>query len=207
MSLITRRPSLPRVESKAAKIIPWKGLVEVEPLPSGRPLSFWLERYPPGWISRHEAATTDPLARARDVHGLLLSFLAWLRKSTEERWDTFTLQALSAALFNRYPLKRERWPKRNSDLSVGLLQLAWPADSEAIQDSLAELQALLGPPLAVFKAVRCAISAEDVPLPDDFDRAGQAFERAHPRLIELADALERLLATTTTKRPPTSTAP
>jgi hypothetical protein len=203
MPALKQKTISPLAELTTAKIIPWKGLVEGKPKPAGpRPMTFWLDRYPPGWVSRHEAASADPLALAGKIQILLTTFLNWLRKPSEERWDTFALQALSAGLFNCYLLERNRWPKRKADVYVSLLELEWPPGSEPVQRCLADLRELLGPPLSVFKAVRCAVAASDVPTREEFQRATQALEHAQLRLVELAGRLERAIANALSQQQP-----
>jgi hypothetical protein len=118
-----------------------------------RPLSYWLEHSPPGWISNRTAERADPLALASEIHGRLRGLICWLRKPESERWDTHALQSFSAALFNRYRARRSPNPGRMA-AEKSLEELAWPAGSDEIRACLSGLQLTTAAPLAVFKAVR-----------------------------------------------------
>lgn len=174
---------------------PWKNLFQADPQSDrARPLSHWLAHYPPGWVSRHDAASADPLTLATETHRLVLAFAEWLRAPAAERWDTFALQSLSASLFNRYLLKPEGRPRRRRQPAyVGLLQLAWPEGTDDIRQCLAGLKELLAPPLAVFKAVRCAAPKGGFPTPKELELAESALVDAREPMIALADELGRAL--------------
>lgn len=163
-----------------------------------RLLSFWLARHPPGWASQHPAATADPIALATKAQGLAIAFADWLSLPREERWDTFTLQALSAALFNRYRVEVKRGARRLPPISVSLLQLSWPPGSQAIQHQVAELQQLLAAPFAIFKAIRVAVDAEVFPTGQELRLAEETIVAAREELkniaLRLGAALEQYAA-------------
>jgi len=136
-----------------------------------RPMTYWVERTPPGWVSRHSAIAADPIALAIEIRDLAQSVIAWLRLPQVERWDTYQVQSLSAALFNRYVAADSEPANQARKSYVGLLRLPWPRGSEAIQVCLAEMQQLLVAPLAVLKAVRVPLSLEDFPSPEELAEA------------------------------------
>ncbi|WP_254508781.1 DUF542 domain-containing protein [Anatilimnocola floriformis] len=135
-----------------------------------RPMSYWIEVSPPGWIARESVAEVDPLQVAAEVykHGQCVG--EWLLPG-HERCETFELQCLSAALFNRYRVETNKPNRLGSRSTMGLHQLAWTPQSEAIQCCLAGLQQLLLAPFAVFKAIRLPLSAEHYPSPDELQQA------------------------------------
>ena len=51
-----------------------------------RPLEFWSERYPPGYLASTTAAETDPLAIATEIERQTVEFIAWLRLPAAARW-------------------------------------------------------------------------------------------------------------------------
>jgi hypothetical protein len=175
---------------KAARgLAPRPGPLAAEPaLGPPRPLSYWLARTPPGWISRHSAKSANPLALAKEIHALGSSFVGWLARPRQERWDTFTLQALSAALFNRFQLDLQRGAGR-MPASVELLQLSWPVGSEDVQHCLADLQRLLAGPLAVYKAIRTALPGKEFPTRAELRLADDALEAARGELEGIVDRL------------------
>lgn len=128
-----------------------------------RPLSYWLAKHRPGWVSRYSAEAANPLARAADIHALCKAFLQWRRRPQPERWDTYLRQSLSAALFNRYRSDIRTGSGKRAGSDLELLELDWPTGSDEVQRQLARLQELLAAPFAVFKAVRSAVGAEEFP--------------------------------------------
>jgi hypothetical protein len=156
---------------------------------AARSLREWVERSPPGWISATPAAQADPLAIAAEVRDRLQAVVTWLQRPDHERWDAYELQSLSAALFNRYAA--EGLARAGGRSHVGLLQLAWPAGSEAIQYCLAELQQRLIAPLAVYKAARLPLRRERCPTAAEFAAAERELLTQRN---ELAAAAARLAA-------------
>ena len=134
-------------------------------------MTYWVDRTPPGWVSRHSALAADPIALAIEIRDLAQSVIAWLQLPKGERWDTYQLQSLSAALFNRYAAADSEPANQGRKSYVGLLRIPWPRGSEAIQVCLAEMQQLLVTPFAVLKAVRVPLSLEDFPSPEELAEA------------------------------------
>lgn len=147
-----------------------------------RPLDYWLKRHPPGFLSKYTAAQADPLALAAEVHTLGLDFLAWVRLSRAQRWNTYALQVLSGHLFSTF---RKREPHERTS-EVTLLELAWPPGSEAVRATLSQLQDLLAAPFAVFRAVRAPLEPHHYPSDAELDQAIAA-------LTSSADEFSRLL--------------
>jgi regulator of cell morphogenesis and NO signaling len=173
------------------RVIVRKAATCPDPAPGGKSpaLSDWVELSPPGWISRFPATTVDPLALAAEVYRLGQGVTRWLRLAASERWDNFQLQSLSAALFNRYELAAAATTSSGAKAYVGLLQLKWPSQSEAIQICLAELQQMLVAPLAVVKAVRVPMNVEHCP---SAEALGQAEAEILAQQNELAEVVARL---------------
>lgn len=138
---------------------------------SCRPMSLWIDHSPPGWTSRYSALEADPLSLATEIHELGQSVLEWLKLPAKDRWDNFKLQALSAALFNRYLAEDGQGKNKDSKELVELPRLRWPPRTEAIQCCVVELRQMLRAPLAVYKAVRVPLSAELCPTADELQRA------------------------------------
>jgi len=136
-----------------------------------RPMTYWVDRTPPGWVSRHSALAADPIALAIEIRDLAQSVIEWLRLPKGERWDTFQVQSMSAALFNRYAAADSAPANQWRKSYVSLLRLPWRRGSEAIQVCLAEMQQLLVAPFAVFKAVRVPLSLEDFPSAEELAEA------------------------------------
>ena len=134
------------------------------------------------------AEEADPRALAGEIHLLAKAFLDWLHLPRESRWDTFALQALSAALFNRYRVRRN-----STDLELS--QLNWPARSSTVQASIARLRALLAPSFAVYKARRSALPRNGFPTEQELLIAEQTIEALYPvirnEVTELGDSLHR----------------
>lgn len=152
---------------------------------NSRALSDWIEISPPGWVSRFPANAADPLALAAEVYRRAQGVSRWLMLADGERWDNFQLQAFSAALFNRYALADGPETNRRAKAHVGLLQLAWPPHSEAIQVCLAELQQMLVAPLAVMKAVRVPLNVERCPTVAELARAEAAILGQRGQITEV----------------------
>ena len=155
-----------------------------------RSLGYWLARHPPGWISRHTAEDADPIRLAREIQFLAAAFVAWLHLSPADRWDTFTLQTLSAALFNRYRFNEQG---RGVSRDVDLLDLRWPVGSIEICSRLVQMRKLLAGPFAVFKSVRSAIARENYPLPEEVLHAEAALVSNRTGLEEMAKQLHESL--------------
>lgn len=165
-----------------------------------RPFSYWLVRYPPGWISRTAASKADPLALTHEIYVQLTVFAEWLAAAETERWDNFPLQSLSATLFNRY-ISSEGAAKRTAANCFSLLELDWPAACDDIQSCLKELQQLLAPPFAVFKAVRSAVSAADMPTAAELKHAERFVAALRPRVVQLSEQLRSTLESCRVHRP------
>lgn len=152
-----------------------------------RPLEFWSERYPPGYLASTTAAETDPLAIATEIERQTVEFIAWLRLPVAARWDAYRLQAFGAALFNRYRTDEpDACPLASA---IGLLDLEWPEGSEEVHATLASLQNLVRVPLAVYKMLRIAADSADYPTPQELDMAMSALESSLDTLQALADRL------------------
>lgn len=157
-----------------------------------RHFSFWLARHYPGWVSRHTASEADPIALAREIERLAGEFLNWLDLPQEQRWDTFQLQSLSAALFNRYQLRMSLY--ETSPVEVELIELRWPAESEGIVWHLKRLQTLLQAPFAILKAVRQASLPEECPTSQELALAHAALQAARGDLKRILAGLRAALA-------------
>lgn len=140
-------------------------------VPGSRPMCYWIERSPPGWISRYSAATAEPLRIAAEVYEFGKRFRGWLLLPEGERWDTSTLQSFSAALFNRYRVPAVAGGTKGPPVHVGLLELNWSPQSNIVQCCIEELQQLLLGPFAVFKAVRLPLEADDYPSREELQLA------------------------------------
>lgn len=145
---------------------PWRGIAVKPATASGTrilPLDYWLRRFPPGWISRYAAAAAEPLEIARDIQAKLALFEAWLAGPEELRCDTYALQSLSAALFNRYLDGSGGFQQLVATADEDVRQLSWPPGSEVVQACLHDLRRWLAGPFAVYKALRTATNAGDTP--------------------------------------------
>ena len=150
-----------------------------------RPLAFWNERYPPGYLAQATAAEADPMAIATEIERQAVDFIAWLRLPAEARWDAYRLQAFGAALFNRYRTgEPDQCPLASA---LGLMDLDWPEGSEEVHATLSSLQDLVRAPLAVHKMLRIAADSADYPTPQELDIAMVALESS-------LDALQALTA-------------
>ena len=161
-----------------------------------RPLEYWLQHHPPGWLSAISAADVDPVCIAAEIQLQAIAFVRWLRLPARERCDAYCLQILSATLFSRYRDTSDRVQPRD----VGLLDLPWPAESLEIRRRVSDLQRLLARPLAVFKATRAAVAADDYPTGAERSLATAALEACLDDLERsaagLAAALNRFAAST-----------
>lgn len=157
-----------------------------------RPLDFWIDRYPPGYLAQTTASEADPLAIATEIERQATEFSEWLRLPAEQRWDAYRLQAFSAVLFNRY---RTGQPSEHSSSAAReLLDLVWPDGSEEVREALASLRSLLRAPLAVYKMLRIAADAGDYPTPQELDMAMAALESSLDKIQALAARLKAALA-------------
>ncbi|HTN76689.1 MAG TPA: hypothetical protein VL096_15630 [Pirellulaceae bacterium] len=152
-------------------------------------MAYWLARHPPGYLSRHSAQNAQPIELAEEIQALGAAFADWVCRPGDERWDTFALQAFSAHLFSTFRSYDPQMPR----VDRMLLELTWPPGSERICHCLRELQQLLAPPLAVFRAVRAPLAPQLYPTPAEFRLAESFLATAHSELLrllaDLADAL------------------
>lgn len=135
------------------------------------PLAYWLERFPPGWLSRYSATSAEPLVIAREIQAKLVAFDAWLSGPDELRCDTYLLQSLSAALFNRYLDDANSCLQLVARRKAASHQLSWPQGSENIQECLRDLRNWLEGPFAVYKALRSSTSTVDTPNSEELQLA------------------------------------
>jgi hypothetical protein len=164
---------------------------------AGRPMTDWLAISPPGWISQQSAGSADPLAIAQQIQELGQAVVNWSSFPDQDRWDTFQLQSLSAALFNRYA---NRYAPTSASPGVptrsralGLLQLDWPPGCDAVRCCVAEMQQMLVAPLAVYKAVRIPLEAEHYPTPVELSQAESFILAQRDDLSEVVTRLARAL--------------
>jgi hypothetical protein len=172
---------------------------------AARPMTYWLTVSPPGWLSQHSAESADPLAIAQQIQELGQAVVNWFSLPEQDRWDTFQLQSLSAALFNRYA-KRNANPNANRyavlstspgvptrSRALGLLHLDWPPGCDAVRCCIAEMQQMLVAPLAVYKAVRIPLEAEHYPTPAELSHAESFILAQRDDLSEVVTRLARAL--------------
>jgi hypothetical protein len=157
-----------------------------------RARSYWLARHYPGWVARVNAADADPLVIAREIAETASEFIRWLDLPSEQRWDAFPLQMLSAALFNRYQLKIKVYD--GSPVEVSLFELRWPAGSEGIQWHVRRMQTALVPHFAVMHAAQQALLPDECPTPQELAFADAALQTASWELKAMVAALQAALA-------------
>jgi hypothetical protein len=157
-----------------------------------RPLKFWSERYPPGYLAQPSAAEADPLEIAAEIARLAGEFIVWLRLPAAERWDAYRMQAFGAALFNRYRTVTSGTGVLES--AIGLLDLDWPAGSEDVREAIDRMQELVRAPLAVYKMLRIAADSADYPTQQELNIAMSDLEAKRDALEESTNRLLAALA-------------
>jgi hypothetical protein len=163
-----------------------------KPIRTPRPGSYWLARHYPGWVSRLGAADADPLAIARQIERLAGEFLLWLDLPIDQRWDTYIPQSLAAVLFSRYQLSIKVY--EGSPVEVSLFELHWPPGSEAIVNALKRMQTSLAPLFAVFHAAQQALTAEELPTPQELAWADNSLLAGSAELKAIVTSLQVALA-------------
>lgn len=164
-----------------------KSIVEDRVVP--RPLEYWLERHRPGYVSRESAERAQPIQQAEEILALATAFLQWLRMPPAARWESLALQRLSATLFGSF-VSRDSEGKVHL---VRLLELKWPPGSEEVTRSLREMQTLLAPSFAVYRALRAPLRSEEFPTAAECDLADEALDAQRCALAKVLDELGRAL--------------